>query len=177
MIYNFIKKESPTQVLTFEFSEIFKNSFFTEHLQSTAISFILIFPFLPELILKNINMTLRLPKINSICSSYSVSLFWQYWQMWSAIIWLLRIVTSVIAFVGIREAFYLHSQFLSKCFIQHGFNSLQFSKKHKRELKTESLHIEIYIFTYLHFEKNIFVDFFPPNRYLRNNFGSLLVRN
>ena len=126
MAYNFIKKESPT----FEFSEIFKNSFFTEHLRSTAISFILIFPFLPELILKNINMTLRLPKINSICSSYSVSLFWQYWQMWSAIIWLLRIVTSVIAFVGIRQAFYLHSQFLSKCFIQHGFNSLQFSKKH-----------------------------------------------
>ena len=30
---NFIKKEAPTQVFSFEFCEIFKNTFFTEHLR------------------------------------------------------------------------------------------------------------------------------------------------
>ena len=33
---NFIKKETPTQVFSYEFSEIFKNIFFTKHLRATA---------------------------------------------------------------------------------------------------------------------------------------------
>ena len=33
---NFIKKETLTQVFSFEFCEIFKNTFFTEHLPTTA---------------------------------------------------------------------------------------------------------------------------------------------
>ena len=33
---NFIKKETLTYVLSCEFGKIFKNSFFTEHLQTTA---------------------------------------------------------------------------------------------------------------------------------------------
>ena len=34
--YNFIKKETLAQVFSCEFCEIFKNTFFTEHLQTTA---------------------------------------------------------------------------------------------------------------------------------------------
>ena len=34
--WNFNKKETLTQVFSFEFCEIFKNTFFTEHLQTTA---------------------------------------------------------------------------------------------------------------------------------------------
>ena len=33
---NFIKKEIPTQVFSCEFCKIFKNTFFTEHTQTTA---------------------------------------------------------------------------------------------------------------------------------------------
>ena len=33
---NFIKKETLAQVFSFEFYEIFKNTFFTEHLWTTA---------------------------------------------------------------------------------------------------------------------------------------------
>ena len=34
--YNFIKKEALARVLYYEFWEIFKNIFFTEHLRTTA---------------------------------------------------------------------------------------------------------------------------------------------
>ena len=34
---NFIKKETVAQVFSYEFCEIFKNSFFIEHLQKTAV--------------------------------------------------------------------------------------------------------------------------------------------
>ena len=40
---NFIKKETLAQVLSCEFCEIFKNTFSTEHLQTTASIIILIF--------------------------------------------------------------------------------------------------------------------------------------
>ena len=33
---NFIKKETPTQVFSYEFCEILKNTFLTEHFQTTA---------------------------------------------------------------------------------------------------------------------------------------------
>ena len=33
---NFIKKETSTQVFSWKFCEIFKNTFFTEHLSATA---------------------------------------------------------------------------------------------------------------------------------------------
>ena len=36
--YNFIKKETLAQVFSCEFCEIFKNTFFTEHLWTTASS-------------------------------------------------------------------------------------------------------------------------------------------
>ena len=36
IIDNFIKKETPAQVFSCEFCEIFKNTFFTEDLQMTA---------------------------------------------------------------------------------------------------------------------------------------------
>ena len=34
--YNFFKKESPTQVFSYEDCEIFMNSYFEEHLQTAA---------------------------------------------------------------------------------------------------------------------------------------------
>ena len=34
--FNFIKKETLTQVFSYEFCEIFKSTFFTEHLWTTA---------------------------------------------------------------------------------------------------------------------------------------------
>ena len=34
--YNFNKKETPTQVFTCEYCEIFKNTYFEEHLQMAA---------------------------------------------------------------------------------------------------------------------------------------------
>ena len=40
---NFIKKETLAQVFSCEFSEIFKNTFFTEHLQTTAFKRIFFF--------------------------------------------------------------------------------------------------------------------------------------
>ena len=36
---HFIKTETPTQVLSCEFCGIFKNTFFTEHLQATAFGY------------------------------------------------------------------------------------------------------------------------------------------
>ena len=36
--WNFIKKETPTQVFSCEFCDIFKNNFFTEHLPATVSS-------------------------------------------------------------------------------------------------------------------------------------------
>ena len=35
-VCNFIKKETPTQVFSCEFYEIFKDNFLTEHLQATV---------------------------------------------------------------------------------------------------------------------------------------------
>ena len=42
-VCNFIKKETLAQVLSCEFFEIFKNTFFTEHLWTTASMFIWLF--------------------------------------------------------------------------------------------------------------------------------------
>ena len=38
-VSNFIKKESLTQAFSYEFCKIFRNNFFTEHIQSTASEF------------------------------------------------------------------------------------------------------------------------------------------
>ena len=36
MAWDFIKKETPTQVLSFEYCEIFKNTYFEERLRTAA---------------------------------------------------------------------------------------------------------------------------------------------